>query len=191
MKFTIFLIKTKEFLIKRLTELLALTIIVFSAALMTALVSYSPDDPNFIIDQNIEVQNVLGFRGSIISDFLYQSVGLIALLIPITLFFSGFYIFVNKKLIYIIDNLFFCLIYIIGGSIFFSFFKNESFFLTVNGNGGFIGLFFINTSLSKVLTINLVASYYFLIFFILYFFLISINFKFSKTLTYIKNKIFS
>ena len=128
MKFTIFLIKTKEFLIKRLTELLALTIIVFSAALMTALVSYSPDDPNFIIDQNIEVQNVLGFRGSIISDFLYQSVGLIALLIPITLFFSGFYIFVNKKLIYIIDNLFFCLIYIIGGSIFFSFFKNESFF---------------------------------------------------------------
>ena len=186
MKFTIFLIKTKEFLIKRLTELLALTIIVFSAALMTALVSYSPDDPNFIIDQNIEVQNVLGFRGSIISDFLYQSVGLIALLIPITLFFSGFYIFVNKKLIYIIDNLFFCLIYIIGGSIFFSFFKNESFFLTVNGNGGFIGLFFINTSLSKVLTINLVASYYFLIFFILYFFLISINFKFSKTLTYIK-----
>ena len=186
MKFTIFLIKTKEFLIKRLTELLALTIIVFSAALMTALVSYSPDDPNFIIDQNIEVQNVLGYRGSIISDFLYQSVGLIALLIPITLFFSGFYIFVNKKLIYIIDNLFFCLIYIIGGSIFFSFFKNESFFLTVNGNGGFIGLFFINTSLSKVLTINLVASYYFLIFFILYFFLISINFKFSKTLTYIK-----
>ena len=186
MKFTIFLIKTKEFLIKRLTELLALTIIVFSAALMTALVSYSPDDPNFIIDQNIEVQNVLGYRGSIISDFLYQSVGLIALLIPITLFFSGFYIFVNKKLIYIIDNLFFCLIYIIGGSIFFSFFKNESFFLTVNGNGGFIGLFFINTSLSKVLTINLVASYYFLIFFILYFFLISINFKFSKTLTYVK-----
>ena len=186
MKFTIFLIKTKEFLIKRLTELLALTIIVFSAALMTALVSYSPDDPNFIIDQNIEVQNVLGYRGSIISDFLYQSVGLIALLIPITLFFSGFYIFVNKKLIYIVDNLFFCLIYIIGGAIFFSFFKNESFFLTVNGNGGFIGLFFINTSLSKVLTINLVASYYFLIFFILYFFLISINFKFSKTLTYIK-----
>ena len=186
MKFTIFLIKTKEFLIKRLTELLAFAIIVFSCALMTALVSYSPDDPNFIIDQNIEVQNVLGFRGSIISDFLYQSVGLIALLIPITLFFSGFYIFVNKKLIYIIDNLFFCLIYIIGGSIFFSFFKNESFFLTVNGNGGFIGLFFINTSLSKVLTINLVASYYFLIFFILYFFLISINFKFSKTLTYVK-----
>ena len=186
MKFTIFLIKTKEFLIKRLTELLAFAIIVFSCALMTALVSYSPDDPNFIIDQNIEVQNVLGFRGSIISDFLYQSVGLIALLIPITLFFSGFYIFVNKKLIYIVDNLFFCLIYIIGGAIFFSFFKNESFFLTVNGNGGFIGLFFINTSLSKVLTINLVASYYFLIFFILYFFLISINFKFSKTLTYIK-----
>ena len=186
MKFTIFLIKTKEFLIKRLTELLAFAIIVFSCALMTALVSYSPDDPNFIIDQNIEVQNVLGFRGSIISDFLYQSVGLIALLIPITLFFSGFYIFVNKKLIYIIDNLFFCLIYIISGAIFFSFFKNESFFLTINGNGGFIGLFFINTSLSKVLTINLVASYYFLIFFILYFFLISINFKFSKTLTYIK-----
>ena len=149
MKFTIFLIKTKEFLIKRLTELLALTIIVFSAALMTALVSYSPDDPNFIIDQNIEVQNVLGYRGSIISDFLYQSVGLIALLIPITLFFSGFYIFVNKKLIYIIDNLFFCLIYIICGSIFFSFFKNESFFFNSKWKWWFYRTFFYKYILIK------------------------------------------
>ena len=41
------------------------------------------DDLNSKID---EIQNILGFRGSLLSDFLFQSVGLIAYLIPFTLF---------------------------------------------------------------------------------------------------------
>ena len=70
--------------------------------------------------------------------------GLIAYLIPFTLFFSGVKIFINKRHIFFIDNLFFCILYIILGSLFLSYFYNNSFFLTINGNGGFIGQIFKN-----------------------------------------------
>ena len=48
MKFENFLTKTKDFLIKRITELFALSIIVFHCYYVIALMSYSPNDPNFI-----------------------------------------------------------------------------------------------------------------------------------------------
>ena len=112
MKIANFLLKTKEFLINRITELLGLTIIFFSASVLVSLMSYSPDDPNFIINEKENVKNLLGFRGSIIADFLFQSIGLIAYLVPFTLFFSGVNIFKTKNQIIIIENLFFC-IYII------------------------------------------------------------------------------
>ena len=63
-------------------------VIILAVALFVSLISYSPNDPNFIINQNTEIKNFLGYRGScIISDFLFQSAGLISYLIPITLFF--------------------------------------------------------------------------------------------------------
>ena len=36
-----------------------------------------------------EIKNMLGLRGSVVSDFLFQSIGLISYFIPFTLFFSG------------------------------------------------------------------------------------------------------
>ena len=141
MKFANFLTKTKEFLIKRISELLGLLIIFLALSILISLVSYSPNDPNFIISETDEIQNLLGFRGSVISDFLFQSIGLISYCIPFTLFFSGANILLNKRQIILIDNLFFCVLYIICGSLFFAYFKDQSFFLTINGNGGFIGLF--------------------------------------------------
>ena len=141
MKLANFLIKTREFIIKRITELFGLIIILFSLSVLISLITYSPDDPNFIINNPGNIENLMGFNGSILSDFLFQSTGLIAFLIPITLFFSGTNILINKKQLLFIDNLFFCVLYIVSGSLFFSYFKNDSFFLTINGNGGFIGLF--------------------------------------------------
>ena len=82
MKIANFLLKTKEFLINRITELLGLTIIFFSTSVLVSLMSYSPDDPNFIINEKENIKNLLGFRGSIIADFLFQSIGLIAYLVP-------------------------------------------------------------------------------------------------------------
>ncbi len=180
-----FITKTKDFLIRRITELFAILIIFSAISILFSLITYSPDDPNFIKNNYSEIENIMGFRGSIISDFLFQSVGLISFCIPFTLFFSGIHIFINKRQILLIDNLFFCILYIICGTLFFSYFKDQSFFLTVNGNGGFIGLFLKNTFLGSILSINNNFSFYFLSLLIIILFLVSINFKISKSLIYL------
>ncbi len=187
MKLANFLIKTREFIIKRITELFGLIIILFSLSVLISLITYSPDDPNFIINNPGNIENLMGFNGSILSDFLFQSTGLIAFLIPITLFFSGTNILINKKQLLFIDNLFFCVLYIVSGSLFFSYFKNDSFFLTINGNGGFIGLFLKEIFLSSIFTLNNIFLYYLLIILTFFLFLKSINFKFLNTFTYINN----
>ena len=40
------------------------------------------------------------------------------------------------------------------GCLFLSYFKDKSFFLTVNGNGGFIGLFLKDSFITSILEIN-------------------------------------
>ncbi len=185
MKYENFLIKTKEFVILRITELVSLILILVSIAIFLALISYSPNDPNFIVNSSDIIKNFLGLRGSIVSDFLFQSVGLISYLIPFTLFFSGTNIFINKKYILFIDNLFFCVLYLVLGSLFFSYFKDQSFFLTVNGNGGFVGLFLKDTFLSNFLEINLTISFYVMSILITILFLISINFKLSVVVRFL------
>ena len=185
MKFANFLTKTKEFLIKRITELFGLLVIFFSIAILISIISYSPDDPNFIFSQSTKIQNLLGFKGSIVSDFLFQSVGLISYLIPLTLFFSGVNILVNKMQIVFIDNLFFCILYVIFGCLFFSYFRDQSYLLTVNGSGGFVGLFLKDSFLVSIIELNQNISYYFLIILTFFLFLISINFKLKKVIYFI------
>ena len=185
MEFGDFLTKTKDFFIKRLSELFGLIIIIFAFFILVSLITYSPDDPNFILDNDADIQNLLGFRGSITSDFLFQSIGLISYLIPFTLFFSGLIIFIKKKQIVFIDNLFFCILYIIFGSLFFTYFHDQSFHLTINGNGGFIGLFLKDSFLITIIEINTTVSYYSLILITILLFLISINFRFFKILKFI------
>ena len=191
MEFENFLTKTKGFIIKRIAELVGLLIIVLSILLFISLISYSPSDPNFLIEKSGEIQNLMGFRGSVISDFLFQSIGLISYLIPVTLFFLGTNLVIKKRLITTIDNLFFCVFYTFFGSIFFSYFKSQSFLLTINGNGGFVGNFLSNSFLKSAIEINLTVSYYFLIIVIFLFFLISTNFKISQIyllLKFFKNR---
>ncbi len=181
MKFIDFLTKTKDFLIRRVTELLGLMIVIASFAIMISLVSYSPNDPNFISNEFNKVENLLGLKGSIFSDFLFQSIGIVAYFFPITLFFSGINVFLKKRQIILIDNLFFSVIYIIFGCLFFSYFSNESFFLTINGNGGFVGLFLKNSFFGDLIIIEENIAYYFLIIISISIFLISINFRISYT----------
>ena len=119
MEFASFLTKTKVFLTKRIAEFFGFIIIIFSALLLISILSYSPNDPNFIVNDTDKIANWLGFRGSVISDFIFQSIGLVAYLVPITLFFSGLNILVHKKNIILVDNLFFCIFYVLFGSLFF------------------------------------------------------------------------
>jgi len=186
--------KIANFVIRRLSELLGILIIVTSILLLISLLSYSPEDPNFIFPENREIKNILGFRGSYVADIFFQSIGLISLLIPFSLFFTGLSITINKNLIVIIGNLFFIILYTLLATLFFGIFHQETYLLILNGNNGFVGSFMSETVISDLLKTNKTISYYSLIFLIFLFFLLSSNFKFShilKIFFFIKNLIIS
>ena len=186
--------KIANFVIRRLSELLGILIIVTSILLLISLLSYSPEDPNFIFPENREIKNILGFRGGYVADIFFQSIGLISLLIPFSLFFTGLSITINKNLIVIIENLFFIILYTLLATLFFGIFHQETYLLILNGNSGFVGSFMSETVISDLLKTNKTISYYSLIFFIFLFFLLSSNFKFShifKIFFFIKNLIIS
>ena len=69
-----------NFAIKRLAEIFGIIVFFFRFILFIALFTYSPEDPNFIFPDNTEIKNILGFKGSFISDLFFQSIGLIAYL---------------------------------------------------------------------------------------------------------------
>src|SRR6056300_1037394 len=168
---------TLQFIINRLIEIIGVCISSVGALLLIALVSYSPSDPNFIFPENTEIQNILGFQGSYISDLFFQSIGAISYLISITLFVTGINIFNRKDLFLIIENIFFSIFYCIFGSLFFDFFHKNTFELYINGNGGFVGQYLSQTFLENILNLHTSILYFFLLLLILAFFLISINFS--------------
>ena len=187
--------KTVDFGIRRLAELVGLALVSMSILLFIALISYSPEDPNFIFNENIKIKNYLGVKGSFVSDIFYQTIGLISILIPFTIFFTGFYIVKNKNFLIIIENLFFVIVYSILGSLFFTAFHNETFWLTVNGNNGFVGNLFENSFLITLINLNEKISYYILASIISISFLIIVNFNiinflksFGRILHFFKRK---
>ena len=167
------------FSIKRLIEICGIFIFCFGVLLLVSLISYSPTDPNFIFPENAEINNLLGFQGSYMSDLFFQSCGLIAFLIPITFIFTGINIVKRKELFLLIENTFIIIIYTLIGSLFFSFYYKNAFNLYINGNGGFIGNYLISPFFSKVISAYENIYYYFFILLIITFFLISINFSYK------------
>ena len=169
--------KTIDFTAKRVAELIALFLIFLSILLLISLISYSPEDPNFIFPENTVVKNILGYRGSYISDIFFQSVGLISFLISLTIFFTGVNLFRKKKFLIIIENLFYTVLYSIFGSLFLAVYHSNSYWLSINGNGGFVGKFLESTFFSSLINLNEKISYYILILISLIIFLISISFS--------------
>ena len=101
-----------NFAIKRLAEIFGVVISLVGVMLLLALITYSPNDPNFIFPENTKIENLMGYRGSFISDLFFQSVGLIAYLIPITFMFTGINIIRSKEFFLFIENNFFYIDYI-------------------------------------------------------------------------------
>ena len=67
----------------RLNEALALVYLFAGAALMLSLVSYRPSDPSLnTAAGEARPLNLLGYVGSYLSDFLFQSFGLVSFLLP-------------------------------------------------------------------------------------------------------------
>ena len=165
------------FVIKRLIEIFGISVSLMGILIFISLISYSPEDPNFIFPKNTEIRNVLGYHGSWMSDLILQSIGLIAYLLPITYIFTGLNIFKKKEVLLIIENTFLIILYSIFGSLFFSIFFSENFEFYINGNGGFIGNYLEKTFIGNFIESYENFSYYFLILITIFFFSLSINFN--------------
>ena len=175
-----------NFATKRLAEIFGIVISVSGAMLLMVLITYSPEDPNFIFPDNTEIKNLLGYQGSFISDLFFQSVGLVAYLIALTFIITGINIFKIKEFFLIIENTFFVTLYCILGTLFLSHFYSKGFALPINGNGGFIGNYLDQTFLNSLIQVNENIFYYILILLIIFLFLISINFNTKNFYSYIK-----
>ena len=174
------------FIVKRLSEISGIFILISGFLLFISLITYSPEDPNFIFPENMEIKNWLGFKGSYISDLFFQSVGLTSYLFSITLVFTGINMFFNKDFFLIIENVFYSILYLSIGSLFFSYFYNTTFALFINGNGGFIGAYLSENIFKNLISLNEIISYYVLIILILGLFLLSINFNLKKFIIFSK-----
>ena len=174
------------FAIKRLLEIIGLIIFSFGVLLFIALISYSPADPNFIFPNNTQIKNILGFRGSFISDIFMQSVGLICYLVPITYIFTGLNIFRKKEIFLFLENTFFIILYSIIGATFLNFYYEDTFTLFINGNGGFIGSYLNENFLNDIISSYKNIFYYLFITLITIFFFISVNFNIKEFFKLIK-----
>ncbi len=177
------------FIIKRLVEIFGCVLAITGFLLFFSLITYSPEDPNFIFPENTEIKNLFGFRGSYVADFFLQSIGLISYLFSFTLIFTGIFIFKRKDIFLLIQNFFYAVLYSIIGSFFLSYFYKISFILNINGNGGFIGNY-----LNQIFSVNIINSnenffYYLLIFLTILLFLISINFNLKNLYNFLMNTI--
>ena len=188
------ILETWYFVAKRLAETFGVLILLSGFLLLISLLSYSAEDPNFIFPENTEIKNLLGVRGSYISDLFFQSIGLISYLFSFTLIFTGANIVLNKDLFLVIENVFYSILYSLVGSLFFSFYYNTTFVLFINGNGGFVGTYLNENIFYNLITFNENISYYFLIILITGLFLKSINlnlkklFKFARSINLLINK---
>ena len=122
-----------NFTLRRFAEILGIIISTTGVLLIASLLTYSPEDPNFIFPDNTEIKNILGFQGSFVSDLFFQSIGLISYIISITLIITGFNIFLKKEFFLIIENIFFAIIYSILGTLFLSHFYSDTFTFYING----------------------------------------------------------
>ena len=168
-------IDLKAFIFNRLIEIFAIGLFLLAILLSLAVVTYTPDDPNFIFSEGQKVKNLLGINGSIISDFFFQSVGLISYFIPITIIFSAINIFFKKTPSIIVNNIFLVVCYSLIGTFFLSVFLTSPYFLYINGNGGFVGNFLNESVFLKLEFLNNKITYYFSLITFILLFVLSLN----------------
>ena len=174
-----------NFALRRLIEIAGIIIFIIGILLFISLISYSPEDPNFIFSENTKINNFLGYQGSYISDLFLQSIGIISYLIPLTFLITGINIFKRKNIFLILENTFFIVVYSIIGSSFFNFYYTDAFELYINGNGGFVGNYINQLFLGNIISINENIFYYSLIILIFILFLFSINFQIKNFVLFI------
>ena len=176
-----FLIKINSFVKNRLIEMCGIALLLSAIFLFISIISYSPSDPNFIYTpEHDEIKNIGGFYGSVISDFLLQSIGLISFLIILNFFYWGIKITIEKKISNFIPKIFFTLVYIISGATLINISFNDSFWLIDNGNSGFIGQIIKENIYNITNLIENKYVTYFLFLLTIVFFILSLGIKINE-----------
>jgi S-DNA-T family DNA segregation ATPase FtsK/SpoIIIE len=175
-----------NFAIKRLAEIFGILVSLTGVMLFLSLITYSPNDPNFIFPENTKIENLMGFQGSFISDLFFQAVGIMAYLIPLTFLVTGINISRSKDFFLFIENNFFTILYLIFGALFFGYYYSDAYSLYINGNSGFVGEYLNKSFLGSTISINENIFFYILILITIIFFLISVNFNPMKFFEFIK-----
>jgi len=175
------LIKANNFIKNRVIETFGLLLALTSVFLLLSIASYSPDDPNFIYSPgDSDIKNITGFYGSVISDFLLQSLGLTSFLVSFTILNWGLKIISEKKINHFANKIFYTLLYIIFGTLVLNIAFNHSFWLISNGNGGFVGrilkenIYYFTTLIENIYIVN------FLIILTITFFILSLDLKINQ-----------
>ena len=166
-----------NFAINRLAEIFGVLVSLAGVLLFLALVTYSPNDPNFIFPENTKIENLMGYQGSFVSDLFFQSIGVMAYLIPFTLFFTGINIISSKEFFLFIENNFYTILYLIFGTLFLSHYYSDTYSFYINGNSGFVGEYLKQSFIGSITAIKGKIFYYIFILITLIFFLISLNFN--------------
>jgi len=175
-----------NFAITRLAEIFGILVSLTGLMLFLSLITYSPNDPNFIFPENTKIENLMGFQGSFISDLFFQAVGIMAYLIPLTFLVTGINILKSKDFFLFIENNFFTILYLIFGALFFGYYYSDTYSLYINGNSGFVGEYLNKSFLGSTISINENIFFYILILITIIFFLISVNFNPKKFFEFIK-----
>ena len=64
--------KIGTFCVNRLAELVGILIVLTSVFIFISLITYSPEDPNFIFPEKTTIKNLMGSKGSFVSDLLFK-----------------------------------------------------------------------------------------------------------------------
>ena len=132
-------IKFAEFIQKRLLELGSLVIIFISIGFFIFLINYSPAGEEISKQEYNFLIYYIKIIGNFLSDFFLQSFGLAAFLFPACVTIWGLRILFFK----VLNNISLKILTLVASTIFLavsiSLYKNESFWLFYNGNGGFLG----------------------------------------------------
>jgi S-DNA-T family DNA segregation ATPase FtsK/SpoIIIE len=183
---TNFLNTLTNFIRKRTFELLGVLLIFGSIFLAISFVTYSPGDPSFVYgDDKVIIKNFFGIYGSLISDFLLQSFGLMSFLFLLTLVFWGQKLITKKELKDFHYKFFFIVLYLITGTTFININYNNSFWLIDNGNSGFVGQIIYDLTYKNLPFIDSIYFNFALAFFTFLFFIFSVDIKIKKILFFL------
>jgi len=129
-----------NFLKNRAIELMGLSLVFLALLLTASFFSYSPNDPTLIYGtDSIKTNNLLGIYGSMVADFLLQSLGLTSFLVLVTIISWGINLIIKKEIKKIKFKIFYLFLYILFSCILIYTTYNNSFWLIDNGNSGFVG----------------------------------------------------